>query len=119
MITAGIDVGLEYIKAVVMKDGKLLGKASGHSGGVGRPAAVQAVYDKALEAAGVQAGDVEKVYATGKGKFDVTFADDKIAEVVTAAKAAKLSSRIFLKKRKKTRICAKICPAFYPRFAPL
>jgi len=92
MITAGIDVGLEYIKAVILKDGKVAGKASGLSGGAGRPAAVKAVYDKALAAAGVKAGDVAKVFATGKGKFDVDFADDKLTEVVTAAQAAKLTA---------------------------
>ena len=90
MITAGIDVGLENIKAVVMKDGKVAGKACGLSGGAGRAAAAQAVYDKALEAAGVKAADVEKVIATGKGKFDVPFAADQISETVTAAKAAKI-----------------------------
>jgi predicted CoA-substrate-specific enzyme activase len=91
MITAGIDVGIEYIKAVVMKDGEIAGKACGDSGGAGRPAAVQAVYDKALEAAGMTAGDVEKVFATGKGKFDAPFADDRPAEVIAAAKAAKMA----------------------------
>ena len=90
MITAGIDVGIVNIKAVVMKDGKIAGKACGLSGGVGRPAAAQAVYDKALESAGVNAADVEKVIATGKGKFDVAFSADQISETVTAAKAAKL-----------------------------
>ncbi|MCL1806057.1 MAG: acyl-CoA dehydratase activase [Clostridiales bacterium] len=90
MITAGIDVGLEYIKAVVMKDGKVAGKASGLSGGVGRPAAVQAVYDQALAAAGVKAGEVEKVISTGKGKFDVAFSADQLSETVAAAKAARI-----------------------------
>lgn len=92
MITAGIDVGLEYIKVVVMKDGKVVGKAIGDSGGAGRSAAVQAVYDKAVDDAGIKAGDVGKIFATGKGKFDVSFADDKLAELVTAAKAAKLAA---------------------------
>ena len=92
MITAGIDVGLEYIKAVVMKDGKVAGKGFGYSGGAGRPAAAKAVYNKALEEAGVKAADVEKVFATGKGKFDVDFADDKLTEVVTAAQTARLTA---------------------------
>ena len=91
MITAGIDVGLEYTKAVVVKDGKVAGKACGLSGGVNRPANVQAVYDKALSAAGVKAGDVGKVFSTGKGKFDVPFADDKLTEVVAAAQAARMT----------------------------
>ena len=92
MITAGIDVGLEYTKAVIMKDGKVVGKACGLSGGAGRPAAVQALYDQALKAAGVGAGDVEKVIATGKGKFDVAFAADQLSETLTAAKAARLAN---------------------------
>lgn len=90
MITAGIDVGIEYIKAVVVRDGKVIGKARGLSGGARRPAAVQAVYDKALEAAGVKAEDVAKVISTGKGKFDVPFALEQLTEVVTAAKAASI-----------------------------
>jgi len=90
MITAGIDVGIEYTKAVVMKEGVLAGKACGYSGGAGRPAAVRSVYEQALEAAGVKAGDVEKVFATGKGKFDADFADDRLADVIAAAKAANL-----------------------------
>ena len=90
MITAGIDVGLKDVKAVVLKDGKVAGKASGASGGAGRPAAVQAVYDKALAEAGVKAGDVAKVVATGKGKFDAGFAADQLSETVAAAKAARM-----------------------------
>ena len=92
MITAGIDVGLEITKAVVLKDGKVAGKASGPSGGVGRPAAIQAIYDKALKEAGVSASDVAKVISTGKGKFDVAFAADQLTEVLAAAKAARLAS---------------------------
>jgi predicted CoA-substrate-specific enzyme activase len=73
-----------------MKDGNVIGKACGLSGGAKRPAAVQAVYDKALEAAGVKASDVEKVVSTGKGKFDVAFSADQVSETVTAAKAARI-----------------------------
>ena len=90
MITAGIDVGLENIKAVILKDGKVIGRASGLSGGAGRPAAVEAVYQEALKAAGVEAAGVAKVVATGKGKFDAAFAADRVTEPVTAAKAAQV-----------------------------
>ena len=92
MITAGIDVGLEYTKAVIMKDGRVSGKSFGISGGAERSAAVQAVYDQALESADVKASDVIKVFATGKGKHDVTFADDRLTEVVTAVQAARVST---------------------------
>ena len=90
MITAGIDVGLENTKAVILKDGKVAGKACGASGGAGRPAAIQAIYDKALKEAGVSASNVAKVIATGKGKFDVAFAADQLTEALTASKAARL-----------------------------
>ena len=89
MITAGIDVGLKNIKAVILRDGEVIGKAIGMSGGLRRPAAVQEVYNKALENAGVTGGEVEKTVSTGKGKFDVPFAAEQLAEVVTAVKAAK------------------------------
>ncbi len=88
MVTAGIDVGLEHIKVVIIKDNKVVGKASGLSGGTKRPAAVEAVYHDALKTTGIAASDVSKIVATGKGKFDVAFAADRVSEAVTAAKAA-------------------------------
>jgi len=90
MVTAGIDVGLENIKVIVMKDGEIAGKACGLSGGAGRPAAVRAVYAKALENAGINTTDVEKVVSTGKGKFDVDFANAQLSETLVAAQAAKM-----------------------------
>ncbi len=90
MITAGIDVGLAYIKAVILKDGTVVGKASGLSGGAKRPAAVEAVYAQALREAGIDAADVTRVFATGKGKFDVPFAARRVAESAAAAGAARL-----------------------------
>jgi predicted CoA-substrate-specific enzyme activase len=89
MITAGIDAGLGYTKVVILKDGKIIGRGKGITGGVKRPANIQAVYDAALKDAGIAAEDVAKVVATGKGKYDIPFANDRITEVVTSAKAAK------------------------------
>ena len=88
MITAGIDVGIKYTKAVILKDGEVVGKAHGFSGGVGRPAAVRAVYEEALASSGIEASDVEKVISTGIGKYDVPYADEQITELITAVKAA-------------------------------
>jgi predicted CoA-substrate-specific enzyme activase len=89
MITAGIDAGLGYTKAVIVKDGKIIGRGKGITGGAKRAANIQAVYEAALKDAGVAAEDVAKVVATGKGKYDIPFANDRITEVVTNAKAAK------------------------------
>ncbi len=89
MITAGIDMGLVYIKVVIMQDGKVIGRACGESGGAGRAAAVEAVYGEALTAAGIGKDQVAKVFARGKGKYDVPFADDHWTEPITLVLAAK------------------------------
>ena len=73
---------------MIVKDGR--SSAAGRaSGGAKRAANIQAVYEAALKDAGVAAEDVAKVVATGKGKYDIPFANDRITEVVTNAKAAK------------------------------
>jgi benzoyl-CoA reductase subunit D len=89
MITAGIDVGLEAIKIVIVKDGVVIGKSKGFSGGSGRPREVEALWQDALSQAGISAADVEKTVATGAGKFDVAFADSTLTEPMADAKAAR------------------------------
>ena len=89
MITAGIDVGMENVKAVILKDEKVLGHGKGRSGGAKRAAAAEAALEEALQEAGLARGDVEKVIATGKGKFDLPFVDDNVTEAISAARAAK------------------------------
>ena len=88
MIIAGIDMGIQNTKAVIMKDGAVIGRSEVSTGGADRPAQAQKAYDEALHKAGVGAGDVEKVIATGKGKYDVQFADSVFTETVAAARAA-------------------------------
>ena len=89
MITAGMDMGMENVKAVVLRDEKIVGRAKGLSGGAKRAASAEAALENALKEAGLSRGDVSKVYATGKGKFDLPFADDCVTEPIAAAKAAK------------------------------
>jgi len=89
MITAGIDAGFESIKIAIMKDGAVVGKSTRLSGGSGRPAAIKTLLDAALANAGLAAGDVEKVIATGAGKHDVPFANGMVTEPVASAKAAR------------------------------
>lgn len=89
MITAGIDVGMENVKVVLLKDEKILGRGKGRSGGAKRAEAAEAALADALKEAGLKREDVEKTFATGKGKFDLPFADDCITEGITAARAAK------------------------------
>jgi predicted CoA-substrate-specific enzyme activase len=82
-------MGLEYVKAVILKDGKVIGRGRGHSGGAARAANAEAVYGDALKNAGVAAGDIQKVVSTGIGKHDVPFAGACRTESVTAVKAAR------------------------------
>ena len=85
MITAGIDAGARTVKAVVVKDGRIAGKAI-EVAGTDTDSAANAVYDAAIKEAGVARGDVEKIMATGAGRKHVSFAPDQITEVTAAAR---------------------------------
>jgi predicted CoA-substrate-specific enzyme activase len=89
MITAGIDVGIESLKAVVLKDGKVLARGTGLSGGANRARAVEQVWSNTLATARLSPSDVSKIIATGQGKHDVRFAHDRITEPVADARAAR------------------------------
>ncbi|MDR0469352.1 MAG: acyl-CoA dehydratase activase [Peptococcaceae bacterium] len=89
MKTAGIDVGFDTIKVAVMDGEKVLAKSSGISGCIGRAAAIDKLYGEALVGAGLKADDIEKVVATGIGKYDVKFAADHITDAIAEAKAAR------------------------------
>jgi benzoyl-CoA reductase subunit D len=89
MLAAGIDMGIENTKAVIMKDGCIIGRSMVSTGGIDRPEQARRAYDGALETAGVVAGDIENVTATGKGKYDVPFASGVISETLAAARAAR------------------------------
>ncbi len=89
MITAGIDVGVERTKAVVINGTDIVGTGIAISGGAGRNEAASAALEQALKNASLQCGQLQKIVATGKGKYDVKFADDYYTEAVTLAKGAK------------------------------
>jgi benzoyl-CoA reductase subunit D len=89
MITAGIDVGIESLKAVILKDGKVLARGTGLSGGANRAGAVEQVWGEALAAAKLKPADVGKVIATGQGKNDVRFAQERVTEPAADARAAR------------------------------
>ena len=89
MKTAGIDVGFDTIKVAVMADGRVVGKAAGEAGCFGRGDNIERLYQEALKSAGLAAGDIEKVFATGIGKFSVKFASDYITDGIAEAKAAR------------------------------
>lgn len=85
MITAGIDIGARNVKAVVLKDGKVLSKKMAYAG-INAKESVSRVYDEALLAGSLKKDDVQSVFATGAGRNDCVFAHDEITEVGAAAK---------------------------------
>jgi benzoyl-CoA reductase subunit D len=66
MITAGIDLGTQGVKAVIVKDGAVLSRGRAFSGFDPAKAAEQAV-DEALKKAKLSLSDLNHVTATGSG----------------------------------------------------
>lgn len=89
MITVGIDMGIETIKAVVLKDGKVVARGTASSGGADRGASAEKVWKEVLKVAGISETEVKKVVATGQGKNDIRFAGERVVEPVAIARAAR------------------------------
>jgi predicted CoA-substrate-specific enzyme activase len=89
MITVGIDVGMDSVKAVILDEGKILSYGIASSGGADRGASAEIAWEEALKSAGLQDSDVEKIVATGQGKGDVRFSSLQVVEPVAAAAAAR------------------------------
>jgi predicted CoA-substrate-specific enzyme activase len=85
MITAGVDCGSKNVRVVLVKDGEVVAQAIVPAGMDTAKAADEA-YSKALAEAGIEAGDVEKVVATGAGRHEAKFAGDNVTEVGADAK---------------------------------
>jgi benzoyl-CoA reductase subunit D len=66
MITAGIDLGTQGVKAVIVKDGEVISRGKAFSGFDPAKAAEQAV-DEALKKAKLSLSDLNHVTATGSG----------------------------------------------------
>ena len=82
-------MGFDMVKVAIAVDGKVVGRAMGETGCAGLEGNIEKLYNAALADAGLKAGDIEKVFATGIGKFSVKFAEDHIADAIAEAKAAK------------------------------
>jgi predicted CoA-substrate-specific enzyme activase len=89
MITGGIDVGIETLKAVILKDGQIVARGIAFSGGGHRAKSVEQVWNETLQAARLSSPDIERVVATGQGKKDVHFATSCVVEPVADARVAR------------------------------
>jgi (R)-2-hydroxyacyl-CoA dehydratese activating ATPase len=88
ILTAGIDVGSTYTKAVILDDNDaILGQALSCTGFKLAEASRQ-VYSNALKNAGVCETEVSYVVATGFGRHMVPFSDAQVTDLTASARGA-------------------------------
>jgi predicted CoA-substrate-specific enzyme activase len=87
-LTAGIDVGSTYTKAVLLETGgRIIGRSMARTGF--RLAEVaRRVFDEAIALAGVSDADVSYTVTTGYGRFQVPFRDVQVTDLTAAARGA-------------------------------
>lgn len=89
-LTAGIDVGSTYTKAVLLDPhGRIAGRATTKTG-FRLAEAAQRAWDTALADAHVDAASVRYIVATGYGRHQVPFADVHVTDLTAAARGASL-----------------------------
>ena len=87
-LTAGLDVGSTYTKAVVLSDdGRIVGRSLARTG-FRLMEVARRTLDDALQVAGITATDVAYVVTTGYGRFQVPFRDLQVTDLTAAARGA-------------------------------
>ena len=89
-ITAGIDIGSTYSKAIILGDGRQTLGSSLSKTGFRLGEIAEKVYDAALSEAGLERGDVSYVVATGFGRHQVEFRDVHATDLTAAGRGASL-----------------------------
>lgn len=87
MITSGIDCGAKTAKTVILKDGRIIGKA-GITAGFDLEKSIETSLAKAVEAAGIRRDDIEKIHGTGSGKASIIMAVKTINDIQAMARGA-------------------------------
>ena len=82
MITAGIDIGHQSVKAVILENDRIMNHASLVIAGEVE-AAAKTVFFRVLDQAGMKAARIERLFATGVGREKVTFADGNRTEMLS------------------------------------
>ena len=86
MISAGMDLGTQRVKVVILKDKQIIGKSQQFSGFEPTKAAEQALHDS-LKQAKLSRKDIEHLTATGAGVNMAPSADSKVSMMGADAKA--------------------------------
>ena len=89
-LTAGIDVGSTYTKAVLLDDGERIVGRGVLKTGFKLVEAARRAYEAALADAGARESDVAYTVATGYGRFQVAFSDVHVTDLTAAARGATL-----------------------------
>ncbi len=85
ILTAGIDVGSTYTKAVVAnEENAVLGQALGNTG-FKLTEVSRRIYDQALQNAGLREENISYVVATGFGRHMATFSDAQVTDLTASA----------------------------------
>lgn len=87
MITAGIDCGAKNTKTVILRDGRIMGKALVQTAN-NMEKTVKASIEEALRTAGLAEKELERITLTGMGKKAISIADEEIDAVKAMATAA-------------------------------
>ena len=77
MITAGIDMGAKNIRVVILKDGEVLTRKE-RLAGFDTTESAKAVFQEALDAAGLRMDHIGKIVATGAGRETAPYAQEKV-----------------------------------------
>jgi len=85
MITAGIDCGAKNTKAIIMKDGQIIGKGIELTG-FDQDAAVNGSFEAAVKDAGISRDDIQKISGTGSGSANITMAEEIVTDIKAIAK---------------------------------
>jgi (R)-2-hydroxyacyl-CoA dehydratese activating ATPase len=87
-IFGGVDVGASATKVALLDSGFRLVASDVRKTGVSFEACAQEAMDSALASCGMKSGDAARIFATGYGRHNVTFADGTRTEIACHSRAA-------------------------------
>lgn len=87
MLTAGIDVGSRTTKVVILDDDQWLAFQLMPTGANSIKRA-EMVFEKVLKEHNLQLNDIDYIIATGYGRINISFADEKVTEITCHALGA-------------------------------
>jgi predicted CoA-substrate-specific enzyme activase len=87
MITAGIDIGHQSVNAVILKDDRIISRATIIVAGEVE-AAARIAFDSILDKGAIKEDSIQHVFATGVGREKVTFADGHRTEMLSQVRGS-------------------------------